>query len=54
MTFSFDMAIRISFEKFLFNSFAEVLGSRTMENNDVLSANSFIVDVMSTCQLIDH
>ena len=36
------------FCKSLFNSFAEVLGSWTMENNDVSSANSFTVDVMST------
>ena len=32
----------------MFNPFAEVLGSWTMENNYVSSANSFTVDVMST------
>ena len=38
----------------MFNSFVEVLGSWTMGNNDVSSANSFTVDTMSTDKSLMH
>ena len=36
----------------MFHSFAEVLGSCEMENNDASSAISFTVDIMSTDRLL--
>ena len=48
MTFSTDVSIPISSANPWFNSFAEVLLSWIMENNDVSSANSFTVDIMSS------